>query len=89
MTDNYAILRQLDETEKKLAVSERNYAEMCRKYERARQMCEELSSELEREQRARLQELIDLQSKLHLHERENDKSKTLLEAKNHSILLLE
>lgn len=86
--DSQAVLKCLDETERKLALSERNYAEICRKYERAKGITEDLSDELEKERKTRLQELIDLQNKLHLLEKDNAKTKTVLEAKDHCIAVL-
>lgn len=67
---------------------DKTYADVCRKYEKLKQAYEGVSVELEKERKARIQDLIDTDNKLHLIEMENQKYERNLQAKNESILVL-
>lgn len=71
-----------------MAVSERNYAEVGRKYEKLRLAYESLSGELERERKGRLQELIDTQNKLNLLQSDNETTLLTLQQKDSTIAIL-
>jgi hypothetical protein len=58
------ILKKLDETEEKLVKSERNYVELWRKYEKSVERSQEINHQLEKSEKARLEEMVFQQSKL-------------------------
>lgn len=82
------LLKKLDQAEKSLALSERKFGDLARKFDRITAINESLENDLEKQRKSRLEELISLHDKFKMLESENVKNGEQVREKDHQILVL-
>ena len=79
------LIRKLDEAERSLMMSQRKSAQIFKQFDIMSLSNQELENQLDKERRSHLQDLIDLQNKLVILEKENNNKVEALKDKDHKI----